>query len=145
MPTNLRQTLEKAEGELITEVKEWVRNASDNQMRDIFAVLVSMEEIEEEEEEDEDEEEGPHPFLTLQEFATTWAQLNNLLDQVREVDGGGGEAEKSDAQTEEAASPGKASGRKGGKHRHCCEIGKHEAEAAEAASSKTAHPPPAAL
>lgn len=144
MPTNLRQTLEKAEGELITEVKEWVRNASDNQMRDIFAVLVSMEEIEEEEEEDEDEEEGPHPFLTLQEFATTWAQLNNLLDQVREADGDD-EQEESDAQTETAASPGKASGRKGGKHRHCCEIGKHEAEAAAAAEAKPAHPPPAAL
>lgn len=144
MPTNLRQTLEKAEGELITEVKEWVRNASDNQMRDIFAVLVSMEEIEEEEEEDEDEEEGPHPFATLQEFATTWAQLNNLLDQVREADGDD-EQEESDAQTETAASPGKASGRKGGKHRHCCEIGKHEAEAAEAAASKPSHPPPAAL
>lgn len=145
MPANLRQTLEKAEADLITEVKEWVMKADPDKMRDIFATLVSLEEIEDEEE-DEDEEDGPHPFVTLQEFATTWAQLNNLLDQVRAADGDDtDEQEESDVQTETAASPGKASGRKGVKHRHCCEIGKHEAEAAEAAASKPSHPPPAAL
>lgn len=145
MPANLRQTLEKAEADLITEVKEWVLMVDPDKMRDIFATLVSLEEIEDEEE-DEDEEDGPHPFVTLQEFATTWAQLNNLLAQVLAAGGDDtDEQEESDAQIETAAAPGKASGRKGGKHRHCCEIGKHEAEAAAAAAPKTSHPPPAAL
>lgn len=151
MPKNLRKTLEKAEGDLITEVKEWIRDATTEQMRELLTVFVELEEVEVE---DEEGNAVDNPFSTLQEYAVTWAQLNNLLVQVEaaepeddedEEEEAEGEPEKSPAETPKSAAPQKAGGRKGTKHRHCCEIGKHEAEAAAAAEAKPPHPPPAAL
>jgi hypothetical protein len=152
MPKNLRKTLEKAEGDLITEVKEWIRDATTDQMRELLTVLIELEEVEVE---DEEGNAVDNPFSTLQEFAVTWAQLNNLLVQVEaaepeddedEDEEAEGEPEKPPAETPKAAAPQKLSGRKGTKHRHCCEIGRHEAEASSAAAeSKSPHPPPASL
>lgn len=151
MPTSLKKTLEKAESDLLTEVKEWLRAASPDQMREVLTVLLDIEDVEEEEVDDEDAPDRPHAFVTLQEFAVTWAQLNNLLVQVEaaepeddeeEGDDDTAEAEKSGAETAKSAAPQKVSGRKTPKHRHCCEIGKHEAEAAE---RKSSHAPPASV
>lgn len=151
MPTSLKKTLEKAETDLLTEVRDWLRAADDEKMRELLTVLVELEEVEVE---DEEGNVVAGAFNALQEFAVTWAQLNNLLVQVEAADPEEGdeededdaeetsEAEKSGAETAKSAAPQKVSGRKTPKHRHCCEIGKHEAEAAE---RKGSHAPPASV
>ena len=129
MTISLRQTLEKAETELLSSFRAHFSTLNDDQLRDILAELVEFEEVE------DDEETGEkHPLRELQEFGTTWAQLDNLMEQVREQIPEEGDAPADEPGSDgKAAVPDKAVGRKGGKHRHCCELGRLEDEAAEVA------------
>lgn len=129
MAITLRQTLEDAELELLGQFREHLTALGNEQLRDILAELVEFEEVE------DDEETGKkHPLRELQEIATTWVQLDNLMEQVREQMPEAGDAPPaSGGNSGKPDAPGSSGGRKGGKHRHCCELGRLEDEAAAVA------------
>ena len=126
MPVSLRQTLEKAELELLSNFRAHLAALTDDHLRDVLAELVEFEEVE------DDEETGEkHPLRELQEFGTTWLQLDNLMEQVRAQlpeDDDGDDA--SEAAASDATGGSTPSGKKPKKQHYCCEFGKREAEEA---------------